>query len=77
MMRGKQTRASRMTLELPPRARERLESLSERTDQSLSEVIRRALATYDLLFTEMKKGNSVIIRGTEGEREIIFSEFID
>jgi hypothetical protein len=66
-----------MTLEMPQRAREKLESLSERTDQSLSEVIRRALATYDLLFTEMKKGNSVIIRSAEGDREIIFSEFVD
>jgi len=66
-----------MTLELPPKAREKLESLSQRTDQSLSEVIRRALATYDLLFTESKKGNSVIIRSAEGDREIVFSEFMD
>ena len=66
-----------MTIELPPKAREKLESLSQRTDQSLSEVIRRALATYDLLFTESKKGNSVIIRSAESDREIVFSEFMD
>ena len=40
-------------------------------------MIRRALATYDLLFTESKKGNSVIIRSAETDREIVFSEFMD
>jgi len=64
-----------MTLELPPKAREKLEDLSEQTDQSFSEVIRRALATYDLLWTESKKGNSLIIRSPEADREVIFSEF--
>ncbi len=64
-----------MTLELPAKAREKLERLSKETDQSLSEVIRRALATYDLLWTESQSGHSVILRGPEGEREVIFAEF--
>ena len=67
----------RMTLELPPKARCKLEELSTETDQSFSEVIRRALAAYNLLWAESKKGNSVIIRSPETDREIIFSEFRD
>ncbi len=68
---------ARMTLELPPKARERLENLGQATDQSFSEVIRRALATYDLMWSEAKKGNAVIIRSPEGDRELIFPEFRD
>lgn len=68
-------RPARLTLELPQRARAKLETLSEETDQSLSEVIRRALAVYDLLWSESKKGGSLIIRTPEGDREIILAEF--
>ena len=69
-------RPARMTLELPPRAREKLERLGEATDQSLSEVIRRALALYDLVGAELMAGNKLIIRSRDGgEREIAFTEF--
>lgn len=68
-------RPARMTLELPPRARGKLERLSQETDQSLSEVIRRALALYDLLGAEATAGNKLIIRSRDGEREIIIAEF--
>jgi hypothetical protein len=68
-------RPARMTLELPSRAREKLERLSEKTDQSLSEVIRRALALYDLVGAEAMAGNKLIIRTRDGEREIAFTEF--
>ena len=70
-----QKRPARMTLELPPRARGNLERLSQDTDQSLSEVIRRALALYGLVGTEAMAGNKLIIRGREGEREILLTEF--
>lgn len=68
-------RPARMTLELPPKARGKLERLALETDQSLSEVIRRALALYDLVGAEAMAGNRLIIRGREGEREILFTEF--
>jgi len=68
-------RPARLTLELPERARAKLENLSTETDQSLSEVIRRALAIYDLLWSESKKGGSLIIRTPEGDREVIVTEF--
>jgi hypothetical protein len=64
-----------MTLELPPRAREKLEKLGRDTDQSLSEVIRRALSLYDLVGTEAMAGNKLIIRGHDGEREVLLTEF--
>jgi hypothetical protein len=68
-------RPARMTLELPPRARGKLERLSQVTDQSLSEVIRRALALYDLVGAEAMAGNKLIIRSRDGEREIVIAEF--
>jgi hypothetical protein len=66
-----------MTLELPPKARAKLEKLSEQTDQSLSEVIRRALSLYDLVGMEAMAGSRLIIRGCEGEREVVLTEFED
>jgi len=53
----KKGRPVRMTLELSPKVRERLQDLSAETDQSLSEVIRRALAVYDFILTESLSGN--------------------
>jgi hypothetical protein len=66
-----------MTLELPPRARGKLEKLGRETDQSLSEVIRRALALYDLVGSEAMAGNKLIIRSRDGEneREVLLTEF--
>jgi predicted transcriptional regulator len=74
-MSKEQKRPARMTLELPPKAREKLERLSRETDQSLSEVIRRALSLYDLMGAEAMAGNKLIIRGREGEREVLIAEF--
>jgi hypothetical protein len=71
-------RPARMTLELPPRARAKLERLSEESDQSLAEIIRRSLALYDLLQSEVKKGGSLIIRGPDGkDREVLIAEFLE
>jgi predicted transcriptional regulator len=66
-----------MTIELPPKARAKLEKLSEQTDQSLSEVIRRALSLYNLVGAEAAAGNRLIIRGREGEKELVLTEFED
>ncbi len=66
---------ARLTFELAPKARAKLENLSAETDQSLSEVIRRALGVYDLLWSESKKGGSLIIRSPKGEREVLLAEF--
>jgi len=67
----KKGRPVRMTLELSPKVRERLQDLSAETDQSLSEVIRRALAVYDFILTETKRGGNLIIRTPDGEKELV------
>lgn len=61
----------RMTLELSPKAREKLQGLSDETDQSFSEVVRRALAVYEFLLSETKKGGELIVRTPEGEKELV------
>jgi len=57
-----------------PKARENLERISAETEQSLSEVVRSALALYGLLCTEIKEGRSLIVRGPDGEKEILLPE---
>jgi len=49
----------------------KLEALSDETDMSLSEVIRKSLAVYDLLWSETKKGGAIIIRTENGEKEVV------
>lgn len=70
-------RPSRLTLDLPTRAREKLETLSSETDQSLAEVIRRALSVYSLLWEAAKGGDALMVRSRDGqrEREILLPEF--
>ncbi|MHC5539326.1 ribbon-helix-helix protein, CopG family [Singulisphaera rosea] len=69
-------RPARMTLELPSKARGKLEKLSQDTDQSLSEVIRRALSLYDLVGEAATAGSRLIVRDPEGkERDILLPEF--
>jgi hypothetical protein len=54
--------------------RQRLEDLRERTKaESLTEVIRRALAVYETLWRSREEGQSVWIgeRGDESKRELL------
>lgn len=53
---------TRLNLQLTTQVRERLESLQEKTEaDSLTEVIRRALAVYEFLLHEKAAGNRVLI----------------
>jgi hypothetical protein len=63
----------RLNLELPEAQNQRLETLREKTEAaSLTQVIQRALAVYDLVMSEKFKGSTVIIRDAEGkDRELI------
>ena len=38
---------------------------------SLTEVISRSLAVYDFLWEQKKAGGKLIIRGIEGDREVV------
>jgi hypothetical protein len=69
---AKTVETSRLTLEMAVSVRKRLEHLRDRTEaDSLAEVIRRALAVYDVLWDEKEKGNRVTIQGDHGDRELL------
>jgi len=54
---------TRLNLELTEEVRKRLEALRGRTEaDSLAEVIRRALAVYDFLWTERENGAELLVR---------------
>lgn len=52
---------------------QRLESLRDSTQaESMAEVIRRALAIYELICAEKSQGSSIVVKATDGtERQII------
>jgi hypothetical protein len=53
--------------------RNKLETLRDKTDaDSLSEVIRRALALYECLWKERQNGAKVIIRSPDADKELVF-----
>lgn len=60
-----------MNLEMSPQVREKLERLSEATDESLSQVVRRSLAIYDLLLSETDAGGTIVIRRDGTEKEVM------
>lgn len=63
----------RLSLDLPERTRDRIESLRVRTEAaSTSEVIRRGMVVYEAMWHEIETGGSVIIRSKNGiDREIM------
>lgn len=61
----------RIHLDLNPKCKDKLVQLSETTDTTLSEVLRRALALYDLIIEEKEKGGKIIIRHGTDDKEIV------
>ena len=57
----------RLNLEFSEQVRDRLERLSEETDSSLTEVVRRSLAVLELLLDEQKAGSEIISRRDDGD----------
>lgn len=56
-----------MTITVPARVRARLEELRELTEaESMSDVIRRALAVYDFLVIQKLGGGHVVLRRADG-----------
>ena len=53
--------------------RQKLEALREKTDaDSLAEVIRKALAVYDFLWSEREKGTKLLMRSSDDkDRELV------
>ena len=63
---------TRLNLEMNVAVRERMERLRDVTDaESLTEVIRRSLAIYEVLWDAKHDGGRVMIRSNDGEREVI------
>jgi predicted transcriptional regulator len=63
---------NKITLDLPERNREQLETLAKHMDLSYSEVIRRAIMFYYFIDKQHKEGKKIII----ADQEIIFTDFI-
>lgn len=60
----------RLNLDMPEEIKERLDNLRELTNaDSMSEVIRRALAVYDFLWQEKDDGADAIIRYKDGSEK--------
>jgi metal-responsive CopG/Arc/MetJ family transcriptional regulator len=69
-------RAARMTIELPPKIREKLEKLAKQKETNLSEIIRDAIQVYDFLQTQTSKyNNKIILRNSKGDQEVIITNF--
>lgn len=56
--------------------RKQLEHLRDQTNaDSLAEVIRRALAVYDLLQKASAEGGKIVIENDDRQRELVITEF--
>ena len=70
------TPTSRLTLEMAEPVRKQLEHLRDQTHaDSLTEVIRRALAVYDLLRQAKADGGTIVLHNGDSERELMIPEF--
>jgi Arc/MetJ-type ribon-helix-helix transcriptional regulator len=59
---------TRVQLEMPPQAMERLQKLKDRSEAaSYAEVIRNALRLYEALVEEHEKGSEFNLKRTDGE----------
>jgi hypothetical protein len=59
---------TRVQLEMPPQAMERLQRLKERTESaSYAEVIRNALRLFEALVDEHEKGSEFAVKRASGE----------
>ena len=67
MENGERT-TTRVQLEMPPQAMERLQKLKERTEAaSYAEVIRNALLLFEALVDEHEKGSEFSLKRPDGE----------
>jgi Arc/MetJ-type ribon-helix-helix transcriptional regulator len=59
---------TRVQLEMPPQAMERLQKLKDKAEAaSYAEVIRNALRLYEALVAEHEKGSEFSLKRTDGE----------
>lgn len=71
---SKTTETVRLTIEMAVGVRKQLEHLRDRINaDSLTEVIRRSLAAYDLLTSATACGGRIVIQTADGEKELILA----
>ena len=58
------------SIRIGPRTVKNRICLSAHAD-SLAEVIRRALAVYDFLWSESAQGGKLVVKGKQGEKELV------
>ena len=62
----------RLNLDLTPQVKERLRHLQDRTDSaSLTEVIRRALALYEIAIAHLEKNGRIVLENKDGSTETL------
>ncbi len=62
----------RLSVELPGKIRDRVDELAAVESSTVTEVIRRALALYDLFVAARGAGSTVVVRSADGtERELV------
>jgi hypothetical protein len=65
-------KGGRLNLEIGKEVRERIEELMDETGaRSLTDVVSRALAVYDFLCKQKKKGGKILIQDDQGTRELV------
>ena len=72
MANAKEIDRVRLSLDITPRVREQLTHLEKKTEAgSITEVVRRALALYDLVMEHQDEGGKLIFKHTDGEEELL------
>lgn len=62
----------RLTLEVPTKTRDQIDDILKRSGAaSLTEVIRRAMALYDLVLEHQAAGGKLVLRHEEGGDEVV------
>ncbi len=69
---ARNVQTQRLNLEVSTTVRQRLEDLRDETEaESMTQVIGRALAVYDFLWHEKKRGALVVVKTGEREKELV------
>ena len=67
-----EVRKARLTLEVPAKTRDQLSDIVRRSGAaSLTEVIRRALALYDLILEHNSDDGTLVLRHKDGREEVL------
>jgi hypothetical protein len=63
---------ARLSFEVPKKVRDQLDDLVSRSSaSSFTEVVRKALALYDLVLEHSSEGGDVVLRDKNGREEIV------